>query len=325
MQPLPWVEGSGQLESLPVCLRAILTHFGCRHSYEELVARLGLGGLIVAARGEPLGYWPTFGRDIALRHVGEQLGLRIRDLHPPEASSGLSHSTEYHQHFQDSYLPLIDKALAHEQPVLVWRGWPAPRDHLWGVVVERQNEMLLGQTLMHDGRTMPLTGPGHQVYIVEGWEAPRTAPGLDRVFEEVLQTSLAQWNGTWIRRSDLITGQFVYDAWQDELRDPRVSGRRSLHQHHPQAVRALTAARRNFATWLRTVAGGLRGDLVPRAATWAASCDRLAETLAPYESNEYVLDVLETHGPARLCEALEAARQIEAETYERLRQQKEQA
>ena len=179
--------------------------------------------------------------------------------------------------------------------------------------------MLMGQTLLHDGKLMPLTGAGHQVYIMEGWERPTSGPGPNQVFEAVMQTALSQWSGTWLERSDLLCGQVVYDAWQDAIRDATGSNRNSLHQHHPQCIRAMTAARRAFATWLRTVAGGLHADNVPRAATWAAGCDRLTELLGPYESSEFVLEQMKDGGRTALCGPLEAARQIEAETYDRLR------
>lgn len=132
-------------ESLALCLREVLAAQGRPCTYEQLVAALGLGLATAAAPGEPVGQWPTFGRDAALRPAAELLGLGLRELHPPEAARGLHRVKEFADHFVDSYLPLIRAALAHGQTVLAWRGWPPPAEGLWGLLVEEAEGRLVGR------------------------------------------------------------------------------------------------------------------------------------------------------------------------------------
>lgn len=316
-----WIEGPSHNESLAVCLRALLAAWRVDRSYEELVARLGLGGVLVAARREPLGSWGFFGRDTRLLEVAARLGLHLRPLHPPEAAVGLTGSPEFLTHFRDSYVPLIERALEHKQPVLAWCGWPPQRERLWGVITRRQGGMLVGYSLWHNGQTLPLTGAAHQVYVVEGFEAPAPADPPDALFDESAAQAVASWDGRWARQPGVITGQPVYDAWQDQLRRPSLARDRPLYQQHALAARTVVGARRAQATWLRAIGADLDAANTRAAALWASACDRIADGLAAFESPEFTRAAIDKpNGIENVCAAVERARAVEAEAIARLRE-----
>jgi len=307
-----WSEAPNHYESLAVSLRAILAGFGAEHPYDELLAGLGLGAAVVAVPGEPLGWWWTHARDVNLLATARLYGLHLRELHPPEAAHGLSGSAEYAEHFRDSYLPLIRAAVEHEQPVLAWRGWPAPRDRLWGVITAVRDELVIGYTLWHDSEPLPMVGPAHQVYIVEDYRAPARPPTADELFWRAAGQAQAWWAGTGAVRTGLETGRHAYRRWQAALHEP-TDDSLPLHRQQSQAVRVHVAARSYLAVWLRRVAHQLGGEQVALAARWANACDRVAERLASYESPEVVRELFaEPEGIDRLCRALEEVCELES-------------
>jgi hypothetical protein len=321
MKDLVWNEGPSHHESLAVSLRALLATSGVDRGYEEIVVALGLAGLIVAARHEPLGSWGFFARDTNLSIVAQNYGLRLRELHPPDAAVGLTRASEFAAHFRDSYMPLIERALAHDQPVLAWCGWPPQRERLWGVISRKQGAMLIGHSLWHNGQPLPLTGPAHQVYIVEACEPLTGAPAPDALMDDAAAQTLASWDGRWARQPGLFTGQPVYDAWQDLLRRPANLAGQSLFQQHALAARTVVAARRALATWLRSIGARLDAANTRAAANWASACDRVAENLGPHESPEFARAAIDKpNGIETLCAAIERARAIESEALARLRE-----
>ncbi|MFQ5805530.1 MAG: hypothetical protein ACE5I3_03660 [Phycisphaerae bacterium] len=317
-----WLEAQNHYESLAVSLRTLLACWDMDRQYDELVAVLGLGAATVVASDDSLGWWCTYARDASLIETAELYGLGLRELHPPEATQGLSRSAEFAQHFRDSYVPLIARALEHGQPVLAWRGWPAPRERLWGVITSIQGELIFGHTLWHDGQPLPLTGPAHQVYVVEEFRPPEhDAVTPADLFAHVARQARAVWAGRWARCPNVQTGAAAYRAWQDALRDP--SGRGSaalpLCRQQSQAARVHVAARSYLATWLRRVAGGLAGDHIELAAHWANACDRAGNRLLPYESAEVVKELLgQPGGVERVCRAIDDVAKIEANLVKKL-------
>lgn len=320
MPDLRWTEGANQYESLAVSLRALVTKFDRDRPYEEFVAMLGLGAITVAVDDEPLGWWSSFGRDVYLADVAARYGMRLRELHPPPAAAGLQHAVGFAQHFRDSYAPLIKTALEHEQYVLLWRGWPPPRDRLWGVLTAQRSGMLIGYTLWHDGNEIPLLGSAHQVYVVEGFDH-EIAGRLDAParFHEVCTRAVDHWRRSVEPNYGIRTGAAAYDAWCAALHSGTAADQIPLeHQQHSQA-RTYISARRSLAYWLRTIAGQLSPADLTLAARWANACDQLCETLAPYESAEVIRTTLAAaDGFDRICSAIAEAKQIEHEAIARL-------
>jgi hypothetical protein len=311
-----WTEAPDQYESLAVSLRAVLDRGGVDRSYDELVAVLGLGFATVAATDDTLDSWCTYARDAGLGATAESYGLRLRELHPPAATRGLARSAEYARHFQDSYVPLIARALEHDQLVLAWRGWPAPHDRLWGVITSFQGGTLGGHTLGADGRPLPLSGPAHQVYIVEeSRPVDPSALAPAHLFAHAARQARAGWAGTWARCANVKTGAAAYRAWQDILRTGADGGAGvvPLYRQHAQAARVHGAARGCLAAWLRRVGPALASDGTELAAYWANTCDAVGEVLRPYESPAAVQVLLDHPGGAEgMCRAIDAICEMEA-------------
>ncbi|MGB0717638.1 MAG: hypothetical protein ACPGXK_17295, partial [Phycisphaerae bacterium] len=105
---------------------------------ESVHAMLGLATLPVAspAATDWLS-WMGFGRDFGLMAFATCFDLEVRPLHPANAGVALTSSPEFQQHFDASYVPLIETALAADQAVLAWGHWEGHRDLEWGVIHER--------------------------------------------------------------------------------------------------------------------------------------------------------------------------------------------
>ncbi len=311
-------EAERHRESLAVCLRAVLTGFGVRRPYDELVSTLGLGAATVAAPDDSLDSWATYARDAGLVPTANLYGLCLRDLHPPNATPGLGRSAEYPEHFHDSYVPLIMRALEHDQLVLAWRGWPAPGERLWGVITRARGDQLFGQMQGCGDELVPLAGPAHQVYIVEESRPPNpNALSPDALFAHVARQASAAWAGRWVSDRGALTGPAAYKAWQDFLR--RAPNANTLvpplHQQHRHTVRLLVAARKCLSAWLRGVPGRHR-DL---AAVWANTCDRVRQLLeqdAVGASSEGAFE--QTDGIERACQVLADVCELETELVKRL-------
>ncbi len=322
MAEIRWVEAPDHYESLAASLGAVLAYTGAGRPYDELVAALGLGFATVVTTDDALGWWSTYARDASLAATAELYGLRLRALHPPEAARGLSRSAEYGQHFRDSYVPLIARALEHNQLVLAWRGWPEPRDRFWGVITKVQGETLLGHTLQADGRPLPLIGPAHQVYIAEEFRLPEPrAVTAAHLFTHAAQQACAVWTGSWGRHANVETGAAAYRAWQDALRvrPDSEADAAPLHRQQSQAARVHGAARGCLAAWLRRVGPALAASQAELATHWADTCDRVRQRLLPYESAEEVGELLDQpDGTASICRAIDEIREMEAALVEKL-------
>jgi hypothetical protein len=322
MKQIRWVEAEDHHESLAVSLRAVLAGSGTDRPYDELVAALGLGFATVATAADSLDWWSTYARDASLTTTAELYGLRLRELHPSSAALGLAASAEYAQHFRDSYLPLIARALEHNQLVLAWRGWPAPRDRFWGLITSLERETLFGYTLEAEGQPQPLVGPAHQIYIVE--ESPSPEPRAltaAHLFAHVARQAQAVWAGTWVKCANIETGAAAYRAWQNALqvRPNGVVRAVPLHRQQSQAARVHRAARSCLAAWLRRIGPALAADQAKLAAYWADTCDRVRQRLLPYEPAERVRELLdEPDGTASICRAIDEIREMEAGLVEKL-------
>lgn len=291
MLPLQWTQAADEPESLAVGLRAVLAAHGAPREYDELIALLGLGAAFVAVRGECPGHWPTHARDAALVETADRLGLRLRDLHPPDAAIGLETSAEFPQHFQDSYVPLILRALQHGQTALAWRGWPSPGQYEWGVITAADGDQLYGYAPGGNGQLMPLTGPAYQVYVVEEHRPP-DARNLEpaALFEHAARVSRALWDGAPALRFGVKTGTAAYQLWSDALADADLCPHcgEPAHVCQSRLVRPLVSARRHLATWLQRIADALDPKPKEAATRWAYACEDFVRWWQPFESPENV-------------------------------------
>lgn len=281
MAGIPWTETPDQCESLPATLRAVFAHYGSHRPYDSLLAALGLGMLIAARPDEPLRCWPSFGRDARLPEAAALFGLRLRALHPANAADGLGRSPEFALHFHDSYQPLIRAALDHRQPVIAWRGWPAPSSRCWGLIAAEREGTLFGYTLFQNGNPVPLLDPAHQVFVIEDYQPPRPPPTLDDILTLARRNTVELWHGLRLETTGLLSGPRAYQAWSEYLRrqDVENSSELGLLHQHRLAVQALLAARRSLIAFLHRFDPAIH----PLAARWAQACEKTIEILRPYE------------------------------------------
>lgn len=154
--------GNGPRDSLLACLQAVL----------RALDRGGEPGPRVAGGGGDITQPAAMGASSALSNghaflgeIARRFGLEIRELHPPSAAPASPTPREFDWHFRDSYLPFIRAALARDEPVLAWRGWPAPHEAEWGIIteVDEATGQCSGWTL---GGRKQLESTPVQVYLI---------------------------------------------------------------------------------------------------------------------------------------------------------------
>lgn len=208
----------GRDSSLTLALEALLRWAGGNVRYRSLNASLALSLRTTAVRRDAcLGTWSTYGCDAFLEDTADAFGLRLRDLHPPEASVGLSDHAEFRQHFDASYAPLIRRALENNQPVLAWQGWPDVRAALWGIITQTSDQGVgfAGTTMWSHGQIVALPDPPIQLYVVEECipRDPDDAELLRHTLRRFASTLRSQLNGD----PDVVTGPDAYDLWSARL------------------------------------------------------------------------------------------------------------
>jgi hypothetical protein len=314
-----WRHATNERESLAVCLRAVLAAGGATHAYDELVAVLGLGALAVAAPDQPIETWPTIARDCCLVSAAKRLGLRLRELHPPEAARGLEASREFPDHFRDSYYPLILAAIEHQQPVLAWCGWPPPAEREWGLVVGAGDDALLGLSIGSADRVQPMAGAARQVYVVESAGPPGALPDPSALFRHVASQAVDLWYERAPLSRTHAVGAAAYRAFRrvvdhaSDSRDSNAAGGIAA------LCRSLSAARRSLAIWLRRIDEALDAYGVRAGAYWSAQCDRVVTALAAYHDESAVADALaRPAGAAALLYAVDEATAADGEAMENL-------
>ncbi len=255
-----WSPATGCRESLAAALHALLAR-----DEIELAAVLGLGAAIVASQAEPPGVWHTLARDVNLLDTAALYGLRLRELHPRGAARELSTSAEFAAHFHDSYLPLIERALAAGQIALAWRGWPPPGENEWGLVTHVEAGVPVGRSVSLVS-PVPLTGPAHQVYVVEERFAV-AGPDATALFHAALRATRAFWAPA-EAADTLARGAAAWEAWSatpgEQIRD---------------GVAALAESRRRLADWLARIEPQLDPVLRKTASDWRAVARATAELL----------------------------------------------
>ncbi len=229
-QTIPWSSDAARPFSLMLTLRAVTHRAGCDVDIDDLSAALGLSWMVCAVPGDSnLARWPMYARDAFLIEAGRLFGLGIREIHPPEAARGLSNASEFRQHFDASYRPLLRRAVDNGQAVLAWRGWPDHREMMWGLITRPCEEGVgfagvtfsSSQSVAAD-EEMVLEKPPIQLYVVETANPVQPDPyalwrlSLDHVLS-VLANELAE-------RFGVLTGPAAYNAWIDRLRRERAAG-----------------------------------------------------------------------------------------------------
>lgn len=245
---------------------------------EEWVALLGLGMALTAVEWDCPRYWATYGRHAHLPAAAALHGLRLRDMHPPDAAVGLQTSAEFSLHFEDSYVPLITRALEHGQPVLAWRGWPAPAEHEWGVIVRAEGGRLLGYAPGLGVGPVALEGAAHQVYVVE--ECRPGAPEAAVRFAAARRATAAYWDGAWTELTGEQTGRGAAEALRNALQSGACvrCGAASGACAAPLLTRLL-AAREDLARWLETISPELNARDRELAQRWQEAAQRSAAEL----------------------------------------------
>ncbi|MBI5863803.1 MAG: hypothetical protein HZB38_04720 [Planctomycetes bacterium] len=258
MRSLIWREDKQQHESLAICLRSLLATAGVSRTYDEILAALGLGTLVVAAADREAESWSSLARDGALIEVAAAMGIRLRSLHAAHSAEGLDRAPEFAAHFRDSYAPLIRRANEAGQFVLVWRGWPPPRGLAWGVVTLASADGLAGFAPGHSNEPLPLVGASHEAIVVEAIE-PEHHPLPDPAAQvrHVIACMLRQQRQVWHMDRSLTTGSSAYPIAADWLARQEAAGR-PLHEMVRSYARTwgpIVAARRSLTKWLKPLLG----------------------------------------------------------------------
>ncbi|NOT01259.1 MAG: hypothetical protein HOP29_11595 [Phycisphaerales bacterium] len=211
-------DAPSQFSSLTHSLFALLRGSGIDASYDDLHAALGLSFRMVAAPPPTCpAQWFTYGEDLYLEDTAALYGVQLRPLHPRAAAAGLDDYDAYRQHFLASYVPLIRTALAHDQAVLAWRGWPDAGANDWGIVTTHHHfgMELAGTTVSAHGHVVPLLDPPHQCYVVEQVD-PRQLRPLDILSITVARAiECSSSSGESIDK--MVVGPAAWNAWLERV------------------------------------------------------------------------------------------------------------
>ncbi len=264
-------------DSLALALQAILRWWQARNvSYDEMIAVTAIGAMLPFTDREPCpGRWCDYGRDAFLVVAAEQYGLSLRDLHPADAVPLPATPPEFELHWRDSYVPLVETALAHRQPVLAWMGWPAPHETQWGIIsaVDARTRRCAG-IIAGVPQLIALDRAAVQAYVAQEF-APADA-GVAGLVRPAAARSLAVLRNEGPARFSVQTGSAALGRLQ-----ARLSERDFCPIHRADSWRCLArlaeecaARRRAAANWYTSVQqSGLAGVL-------ESSADSIA-TLSP--------------------------------------------
>lgn len=304
-------------ESLAVALERVARSAELPLDYPSLTALLGLGSAITA---DPKGchkHWPSLARDAALESTSKLIGIQLRELHPPSASSGLEQSAEFPQHFIDSYVPLIKRALEVDQFVLAWRGWPTKNRTDWGLITRVEGNKLIGEVGVtpEDVTEVPLDNAAYQVYVVE-----RIDPAIMRqrtatdCYVHVANVTRDLWNGSLVADRKLFSGQKAYAALMETLDHEKIClpceafGTTCL----AQAIQHLISARTTLRQWLAKTSEELTPPHSLTAHRWGQTCEAVVARLQPYTDPERLDNmILLATGRQEIAAAIELAAGME--------------
>lgn len=230
-------------DSLAYALRIACESYGDL-DHDDWCAALGLSWMVGAAPGErDMRHWSMYARDAFLIEAGRLLGLELRGIHPPQAARGLSRISEFEQHFDASYRPLILRALEHGQPVVAWQGWPGERALSWGVIREPCTDGVgfRGVTIWSKAELEApiehiLIRPSIQLYVLE--RLSPTPPTETRLCDLVLDHARCIFENELEKRHGVVTGAAAFDEWIARLAD------NGADEHCKAAIAALEAGLR---------------------------------------------------------------------------------
>jgi hypothetical protein len=215
--PVEAADEPAQTESLLLALRALLASHGRDVPYHELAGVTGVATMVTCVEHEACpAAWTAHGRHAFLVEAALQYGLRLRDLHPPEAAPLPRTPPEFEGHFRDSYLPLIRTALEHGQPVLAWMGWPAPHEREWGVITAMDGDVCVGH-VPGGAQMQRLEHAAVQAYVVQDCAAPPVPAS------ELLKSAVARMRRALLnelpQRYGVVSGVEAVRYWRARLDD----------------------------------------------------------------------------------------------------------
>lgn len=304
-----------RLGSLTLSLVALLRWAGGNVRYRSLNAALGLSLRITALRRRTcLAWWSTHGCDTYLDSTAQMFGMRLRELHPPEAAVGLSEHPPFDQHFQASYAPLIRTALEHNQPVLAWQGWPDVRRFLWGIITRTWEEGVgfAGTTMWSHGQIVPLVAPPVQFYVLE-----EILPRKPRD-EELMKTAVFRFRQVLCDSHeadpDVMTGPEAYEPWLDRLKLPDVCPTCGVAEGrcHLQHARCVVSARSSAVRFFQHYRDGADRSLRPLIDALLAECRGSMDALATSRDQAAVKVLIQTpEGRKALAAGVKAAQSFD--------------
>ena len=294
-----------------MALQALLRRAGCEVHYRSLNAALGLSFMTsVRDPGRCLASWMAEGRDALLGRTAPRFGIRLRELHPPDAAAGLEDAPEFAQHFEASYKPLIKRMLEHDQPVLVSGGWPGKSSGQWGIIASVCDEGigLSGTTLGSGSELVPLAAPPVQAYVVE--EVAPHVPSDDELFRLVVCNACVVVQNRTDPRFGTTTGPGVYDSWLERLRHKHVCAtcRGRGAGCHKRTASAVTLARESAVEFLSHHRDALSGPPRHNVDKLIAECKGVIQALGLSCDLSAVQQLLESEdGRAKLARDVELA------------------
>ncbi|MHC4065832.1 MAG: hypothetical protein ACYSUI_15230 [Planctomycetota bacterium] len=309
-------EVEDQWESLALSLQAVIRRAGLEVDYDSLCSALGLS-LMTSSTGRDddcLGWWMAHGRDVRLLEAAALFGLRLRDVHPPDAARDLDRAPEFAQHFEASYRPIVLRALENGQPVIAWRGWPDRSHSMWGVITEPSADGvgLAGATIWSDGRIVPLVAPPVQLYVVEE-AAPRRPSGAE-LLRAAIEATRGVLNNEPDGRWNIVTGLEAYNLWAQRLIADQACppcGDRAGGCHSRMA-RFVTYARQSAVRYLQSCRSGSGAPLELLMDSLIVQCRGQLDALGPALDESRTSQLIRTsQGRQTLAANILAAREFE--------------
>lgn len=271
----------GRWESLTLALQAISRWAGVELHFRSLNAALGLSFMTSAPRdnGVSLAWWMALGRDAFLIETGKLFGLVIEPLYSadPTVQSG-----DAFGHFQTTLKPKVQEALANNQPVLAWRGWPDYHSYLWGILTTESDSELgfAGTTMWSGGKPLSLSAPPARLYVVT--EATPRQPEADELLYFAVRNTQHVVHNQVDSKFGVVTGLQAYDRWLQWLSedpDRHSNGDRSPNCHY-QMARFISHSRESACRFIDHYKDGLHQDVHPYLEAMLADCCGVINALA---------------------------------------------
>lgn len=263
----------GRDDPLVLALRAVLVWHGAAVAYDDLARRTGCAAMFTfSARESCPNRWDAYARDAFLVAAAGELGLSLRDLHPPDAVPLPAAPPEFELHFRDSYVPLIEASLANGQPVLAWAGWPPPHDLSWGVITALDDRRCCRGRVPGRADAVPLERAAWQCYVVQAFRPDDSSPSAS-LQAAVRARLIAAWQDRLPGESGVSSGPAALRQWRERLAaEPRCP----LHG----GTGCGESLARRFVARCPMAAEALRDAGLPAAARALASVRPDAELLA---------------------------------------------